>query len=87
MEKTIKAYVARDMNKDLYFYKQKPTLRPNGTFIAPGLVFDKEAFAELQVGEYTEVTITYDNTELLNPRINEQEETGVEVRKRSTATR
>lgn len=74
MEKTIKAYVARDKNKDLYFYQQKPTLRPNGTFIAPGLVFDKEAFAELQEGEYTEVTITYDNTELLKRRVNEQEQ-------------
>ena len=74
MEKTIKAYVARDKNKDLYFYKQQPTLRPNGTFIAPGLVFDKKAFAELQEGECTEVTITYDNTELLKRRVNEQEQ-------------
>jgi hypothetical protein len=80
MEKTIKAFVARDKNKDLYFYKTKPTLRPDGTFIGPGLVFDKEAFAEIQDGEYTQVTITYDHTELLKRRINEQESAGMEVR-------
>ena len=60
MKKTIKAYVARDKDNLLFFYKEKPQLRIDGTFIAQGMVYDKTVFPEIQKCEWAEVTITYD---------------------------
>ena len=59
MEKKVKAFVARDKNGELYFYNSTPVLREDGTFIATSFVSDKKAFKDLEKGEFTECTITY----------------------------
>lgn len=59
MEKKVKAFVARDKNGEIYFYSDKPELREDGTFIATSFVSDKKAFKDIEKGEFTECTITY----------------------------
>ena len=59
MEK-VQAYIARDKNGELYFYSEKPTLREDGTFIAPGFMTDKESFKEVKKGEMKKCIISID---------------------------
>lgn len=57
MAKEVKAFIARDKNGDLYFYSDKPELREDGTFIATSFVSDKNAFKEVNKGEFKECRI------------------------------
>lgn len=58
MEKSIKAFVARDENGDLFFYPEKPTMNEQGRFIAPTFIDDTKHFASVKRGECKECTIT-----------------------------
>lgn len=54
----IRAYIARDKNGELYIYSEKPTMREDGTFIAPGFMFNKEHFSSIKKGEIKECVIS-----------------------------